>query len=242
MITLNYNDTKFEAYEAKPTGEVKGGIIVIHEIWGLNEHTKDIADRFAREGYWALAPSLLADTDIADHASELQLDLFNPEKRNEAQPKLRALMTPLQEPGFAEKMLGRVHACFEYLYDQSETHEWVAITGFCFGGSYSFSLATSEPRLQAAVPFYGHTNLEDTTVIKQINCPILAFYGEQDTGLVDNLPMIKAEMEQAGIDFSAQVYPDCGHAFFNDTNPYAYNETAAKDAWQRTLVFLDKQH
>lgn len=238
MIQLEYEGTRLDAYEARPAGEVKGGIIVIHEVWGLSDHIKSVADRFAAEGYIALAPELLAETDIAAHADTLMLDLFNPEKRNETQPKLRALMTPMQEPGFGEKTLGRVKVCFDHLYDMPETHEWVAITGFCFGGSYSFALAVAEPRLKAAVPFYGHADLSDAAKLKQIACPVQAFFGEKDEGLMESLPELKQAMKDAGVDFAATVYPDCGHAFFNDTNPYAYNEAAAKEAWQRTLELL----
>jgi carboxymethylenebutenolidase len=237
-LQLAFNGQEFSAYLAKPVGDVKGGIVVIHEVWALNDHTKSIADRFAAEGYVALAPDLLAETDIAKHAAELQLDLFNPERRNEAQPKLRALMTPMQEPGFGEKTLGRVRVCFDHLFNMPETREWVAVTGFCFGGSYSFALAMAEPRLKAALPFYGHVKLEDVNDLKKITCPILAFYGEKDEGLMAGLPDVKAAMKEAGVDFTAKVYPDCGHAFFNDTNPFAYNEAAATDAWRRSLEFL----
>lgn len=238
MIELTYDGTPLEVYEAMPKGESKGGLIVIEEVWGLTDHIKDIADRFASEGYYVLSPELLGETRIKERAGTLMLDLFNPEKRNEAQPKLRALMTPMQEPGFGKKTVGRVQACFDYLYEKPETNQWVAVTGFCFGGSYSFALATAESRLKRAVPFYGHANLEDVDPLKEIACPILAFYGEKDAGLMENLPNVQAEMELAGVDFTAQVYPDCGHAFFNDTNPFAYNETAARDAWRRTLDFL----
>lgn len=241
MEQVEYDGKPFDVYVARPEGEPKGAIIVIHEVWGLNDHTKDIADRFAAEGYVALAPSLLHETDIAKHAAKLQLDLFNPEKRNETQPKLRALMAPMQEPDFGPKTLGRVKACFDYLYNQPEAKQKVAITGFCFGGSYSFALAMAEPRLKAAVPFYGHADLSDEAKLRNIKCPILAFYGEKDEGLMANLPELQAAFEKAGVDFTAQVYPDCGHAFFNDTNPYAYNEAAAKDAWSRTLQFLGQE-
>lgn len=240
MLNLSTEGRDFPAYLAEPTGDVRGGIVVIHEIWALNAHTKSIADRFAAEGYVALAPDLLSETDIAKHAAVLQLDLFNPEKRNEAQPKLRELMSPMQEPEFGEKTLKRVQRCFDYLYDRPETQHHVAVTGFCFGGSYSFALAAVEPRLKAAIPFYGHANLEDIDELKKIACPILAFYGKNDAGLMENLPLVKAEMKEAGVNFTAQIYPNCGHAFFNDTNPYAYNEAAAKDSWQRSLTFLDR--
>lgn len=243
MISLDYRGTELAAYEARPEGamnEIKGGIIVIHEVWGLNDHTRDIADRFAAEGYIVVAPDLLSETDIAKYADTLQLDMFNPEKRNEAQPKVRALMAPMNAPGFGEKTLGRIRACFDYLYDLPEVRQRVAVTGFCFGGSYSFALATSEPRLKAAVPFYGHADVSDPAKLAGIQCPILAFYGENDANLMGTLPGVKAAMAKAGVDFTAEVYPDAGHAFFNDTNPFAYNEDAARDAWQKTLDFLRK--
>lgn len=240
-IELRTEAGPFEVYEAKPEGEIKGALIVIEEVWGLTDHIKSIADRFAAEGYYVIAPELLSETHIKEHAATLMLDLFNPEKRNEAQPKLRELMAPMHEPGFGEKTVGRVQACFDYLYDKPETKQWVAVTGFCFGGSYSFALATHEPRLKAAMPFYGHADLANPDSFKQIGCPVLAFYGEKDENLIKDLPELKSKMAEAGVDFTAQVYPDCGHAFFNDTNPFAYNETAAKDAWQRALDFLSKQ-
>jgi len=238
---LDYDGTPFEVYETTPDGEVKGGLIVIEEVWGLTDHIKDVADRYAAEGYYVVSPELLGETHIREHASELMLDLFNPEKRNEAQPKLRAMMTPMQEPGFGEMTVGRLRACFDYLYAKPQVKEWVAVTGFCFGGSYSYALSMAEPRLKAAVPFYGHTNLEDPDALKSIACPILAFYGEKDENLMKALPAVKDAMKAAGVRYTAQVYPDCGHAFFNDTNPFAYNEAAATDAWKRALEFLGSQ-
>lgn len=238
MIELTTEAGPFEVYEARPAGKIKGGLIVIEEVWGLTDHIKNIADRFAAEGYYVVSPELLSETHIKEHADTLMLDLFNPEKRNEAQPKLRELMAPMREPDFGEKTLARAKACFDHLYDKPETRQWVAVTGFCFGGSYSFALATAEPRLKAAVPFYGHANLEDPAALQRIACPILAFYGEKDENLMKSLPELKDKLAAAGVDFTAQVYSGCGHAFFNDTNPFAYNEAAAKDAWRRTLDFL----
>jgi carboxymethylenebutenolidase len=113
----------------------------------------------------------------------------------------------------------------------------VAVCGFCFGGSYSYSLAISESRLKAAVPFYGHASTE-ISELQKINCPVLAFYGEKDENLMSTLPELKENMKAAGVNYEAVVYPNCGHAFFNDTNKFAYNQEAATDAWQRTLRFL----
>lgn len=237
MIELSFEGEKFPVYLAEPGGEIKGAIIVIHEVWGLTDHTKSIADRFAAEGYVALAPELLGETEIGKHAATLMLDLFNPEKRNEAQPKLRALMAPMREPGFDEKTLGRLETCFNYLYDMPGVDGRIASNGYCFGGSYSFQLAAREPRLKAAIPFYGHAPTDPEELAK-ISCPVLAFYGEKDSGLMESLPEVRDMMAAAGVDYTARVYPDCGHAFFNDTNPFAYDELAASDAWRRALAFL----
>ncbi|UUL76249.1 dienelactone hydrolase family protein [Pseudarthrobacter sp. Fe7] len=79
-----------------------------------------------------------------------------------------------------------------------------------------------------------------TQSLRAINCPVLAFYGEQDTALMEELPGLKSRMRAAGVDFEAVVYPATGHAFFNDTNKYTYNPDAAADSWTRTLAFLEQ--
>jgi carboxymethylenebutenolidase len=235
MITID----SVPAYEVAPPGEALGGLIVIHEVWGLSAHIKDVAERFAAEGYHVIAPDLLSETDISAHATpQMQHDLFNPEKRNAVQPKLRELMAPLQSPEFARTTNDKLRAIFKYLYDQPALKHQVGVVGYCFGGSYSFSLAMIEPRLGAAVPYYGHADAS-VAELSNITCPVLAFYGEQDERLASALPELEEKMHAARVDFTAVVYPGAGHAFFNDTNPFAYNKAAAKDAWSQTLEFLD---
>jgi carboxymethylenebutenolidase len=238
MTKLEASGGAVPLYVSRPGGKPKGSVIVVHEVWGLAPHIKDVADRFAREGYLAIAPDLLVETGItAELVGDLQEQLFDPERRTAVQPKLRELMAPLQAPGFGEKTTERVKECFDFLERQPDVHDRIAIVGFCFGGTYSFSLAVQEPKLKAAVPFYGHS---DFTVaeLSKIQCPILAFYGEQDERLVAGLEKLESDMHEAHVKFTAQVYPDCGHAFFNDTNRFSYNADAAKDAWSRTLDFL----
>ena len=239
IVDLTSDGNSFAAYVARPGGEVKGGIIVIHEIWGLVEHVKSIADRFAAEGYVALAPNLLELGITEKMAGELQSELFDPKRRTAAQPKIRELMTPMQAPGFGEETLAKVQECFSYISGQDGVNERVGIMGFCFGGTYSFSLVVHQPKLKVALPFYGHSDFS-VEELKAITCPIYAFYGEQDERLMAQLPELKTNMAEAGVDFSAQVYPDCGHAFFNDTNPFAYNKAAASDAWDKALSFIAK--
>jgi carboxymethylenebutenolidase len=225
------------AYLARPGGVCRAGVIVIHEVWGLADHIKDVANRLASEGYLALAPDFLGDyVDVATLGG-LQEDLFNPEKRNAAQPRLRELMAPIHNPEFAGDTADKLSSCFDYLYNLPESQQKVATIGFCFGGSYGFTLAVREPRLKLALPFYGHADFS-AGKLSAINCPVRAFYGEKDENLIKALPDLKAKMAEAGVDFQTKVYPDCGHAFFNDTNKFAYNESAALDAWQLVLKNL----
>lgn len=241
MESLAQAGLHIAAYRAEPEGQCKGGIVLIHEVWGLTDHIKSVADRLAREGYLVLAPALLTGTDIERHMTpDMPKDLFNPETRNEVQPKVRALTAPLQTPEFARTTVAKLKACFDCLYEEAACGRKVAVMGFCFGGTYSFSLAVAEPRLLAAVPFYGHAD-QPAEELRSIVCPVLYFLGEHDGNLIAKLPALEERMHEAGVDVTVQVYENCGHAFFNDSNPYAYNKAAALDAWQRTLGFLETQ-
>ena len=238
IITISKETKPFPAFVTTPDQPSRGGIIVIHEVWGLNEHTKDVAKRFANEGYIALAPDLLSGTELdGGFDPQLMQQVQNTTNRDEAQKVLRAKMAPLQSPEFAQTTTDKLKNCFDWLMSNPETQGKIAVTGFCFGGTYAFALAVAEPRLKAAIPFYGHAEQPEDQ-LQTINCPILAFYGEQDTALVDKLPELETKMKIAGKDFQYKVYPNTGHAFFNDTNPNRYNEAAAQDAWARTLTFL----
>lgn len=239
MMELSSNGKQFPVYMSRPNGEIKGGLIVIHEVWGLVDHIKAVVDRFATEGYLVASPNLLSETGITNElAGELQQELFDPERRAKAQPKLRELMAPIQAPGFAEETTAKVQECYNYLAAQEGVNDRIGITGFCFGGTYSFSLAVHQPKLKVAIPFYGHTDFS-VEELKNIRCPILAFYGENDERLMSGLPELKTKMHEAGVDFTAQVYKDCGHAFFNNTNRFTYNEVAAQDAWLKTQAFIE---
>ena len=87
------------------------------------------------------------------------------------------------------------------------------------------------------MPFYGVP--PETATISTISCAVLAFYGETDTRLIDSLPEVTAAMQAAGVDFTAKIYENAGHAFFNDTSALMYRADAAVDSWQRTLAFLE---
>ena len=215
------------------------GLILIEEIWGLNDHIKDVSKRFAKEGYVVLSPELLFETSITQKADQSLLEqVKNPATRDKAQKKLRELFAPIQSPEFAKNAIEKLKACIVYLLNHKQVNGKVGVLGFCFGGTYAFALAADE-RVDAAIPFYGHAP-ESIDKIKSITCPVLAFYGEQDEGLMPSLPEVKKTMKKYGKDFEAVVYPNTGHAFFNDTNPNRYNKEASIDAWKKSLAFLQK--
>lgn len=227
-------------YLAKPEGDGKyPGLIIIHEVWGLTDHVREVANRFSREGFVAIAPNFFYDVEFNDHVDQSILgEMQDPEKRDDAQKKMRSALAPLQVPGFSEGMITKLEAAISTLLNHPCVSGQFGCVGFCFGGTYTFMLATREPRLKAAVPFYGQPPAQDE--VANISCPVLAFYGERDTALVEGLPVLKEAFEKYSKPFEAIVYPNCGHAFFNDTNPKTYNFPAALDAWEKTLAFLHK--
>jgi len=229
------------AYVATPAGAVRGGLVVVHEIWGLVDHITDVADRLASQGYLAVAPDLLSGIGISPEVGqEMQRirTLGSAEEQTRFQPMLREKMAPMQAPEFARGAIASLRRSVDYLAGRPEVGDRIGVIGFCFGGSYSFSLAAADERIRAAVPFYGSPPRPDQ--LATINCPVLAFYGDQDARLTAGLPELKQAMSAAGVEFTAQVYPGVGHAFFNDTSPFSYDAATATDAWNRTLTFLDQ--
>jgi carboxymethylenebutenolidase len=234
-ISIAATEKSFTAHLVRPEGASKGALIVIHEIWGLNPHTKDVAERFAAQGYLTLAPDLLSGTEVDGKVdATITRRLQDPATRDEAQKEMRAALAPMQHPAFSQEVMTKLAACFAFLYAETEH---IGVIGYCFGGTYSFARAVAEPRLKVALPYYGHAE-QNVGELKKITCPVYAFYGEQDHGLVDALPNLEKRMQEAGVSFKATVYPNCGHAFFNDTNPNMYNQAAATDAWEQTLSLL----
>jgi carboxymethylenebutenolidase len=227
-----------ETYRAAAAGPLKGGLVVIEEIWGLVPHIKDVADRFAAEGYLVLAPELLGDLLGAENGQELMEARNDPDeaKRTAAQPKLRELFSGMQDPSFAAGAVAKLTKVVDALEAEPGVDGRIGVLGFCFGGTYSFALAAADPRVKAAVPFYGSAPSPDD--IAKIQAPILALYGQHDERLIEALPGVESAMAEAGVDFTDHVYPDSGHAFFNDTNPHSFNDADAKDAWTRANEFL----
>jgi len=227
-------------YRAAPTVAPRGAVIVIHEIWGLVPHIRDVADRFAAEGYLAIAPDILSDAGITPEVgAELEALMRNSDEatRTAAQPMLREKLSASRSPEFAAEAVAKLMTVVDALAAEPGVDGRIGVTGYCFGGHYSFELAVADDRVKAAVPFYGSPPALDD--VGRITCPVLALYGEIDPPLMESLPALRQAMTDAQIDFADHVYPGAKHAFFNDTSASVYDPDAAADAWARTLAFFD---
>ncbi len=254
------------AYMARPkpaTGPVPG-LIVIQEIWGVDEHIRDLAERFATAGYATVAPDLYSvpagrppqlSFERVEAAkqflnsippSEWMSVLGDPSRREQELAKLPAdqgaqigetIGTLFGGMGRdTDKYLQALRATFSFLRSHPACGgHAVGSIGYCMGGGLSALLASSERELGAAAIFYGGSPSAEQTA--SIRCPIRGFYGVDDPRIVGGLPEFAAALAQAGIDHELRVYPDTGHAFFNDGRP-SYRYLAARDAWARVLAFF----
>lgn len=145
-------------------------------------------------------------------------------------------MSPLHAPEYATWAVGALTASLDHLAAQPDLDDRPGVTGFCFGSTYSFALAAADTRVKAAAPYYGSP--PESAELSRIDCPVLAFYGDQDANLIDGLPQVTAAMSEAGVDFTPVVDENTGHAFFNDTNARTYDGGHAADAWTKTLSFF----
>ena len=200
-------------------GAAKPGLIVIHEWWGLNDHIKDITNRFAEEGFVALAPDLYDGVVTKD-----------PEEAGR-------LMQGLDQ----ERALEILNGAVEYLKGEGEVDSSrLAVTGFCMGGSYALLLATRNGDIKAAAPFYGDVPADEA--LKNLRAPVLFIGADQDNWItLDKMERLNSAIEKYGKEGEVKIYKGVGHAFFNDTRPEAYDEVAAKDAWKSVNEFFKQR-
>jgi carboxymethylenebutenolidase len=224
MVEYPGDGVTIKAYLASPqVKEKRPAVIVVQEWWGLTDLIKDVAQRYAREGYVAIAPDLysrLGHKVTTDPSEAAQL--MNSLKQEDGLKDLNATVTYLKTaPNVDARKIG--------------------ITGFCMGGSYALMLPCINHDIRAAVPFYGWVPNPDTP-IQNLACPILYFYGEED-GFVPkaDVQRLEAALKKYKKSGEIKTYPGAGHAFFRDTDASVYKPTQAKDAWDRTLAFF-RQH
>jgi carboxymethylenebutenolidase len=262
---IRYGDNgEYSGYVARlsEVREPQPSVIVLQEIWGVDEHIQDITRRIAQAGYVAFAPDLfaidgerpgpLAQALIDDAKKFLnslpQAHWRDPEKRELAlsrysEHKQKSIADTLELifnlSGQLEQFVRQVFSTSAWLRNTYEYSygKGVASIGFCLGGGLSGMLAAQEPELRGAVIFYGSQPPED--IIPNIRCPIAGFYGGLDKRITDQVPAFAEKLKAAGKSFEYQIYEGAQHAFFNDTRP-SYHIKASRDAFVRTLAFLQK--
>jgi carboxymethylenebutenolidase len=225
-ILVEYPSDKvtMRAYVAAPqTKERRPAVIVIQEWWGLTGHIKDVAKRYAAEGYVAIAPDLYSRLGYA-----LTTDPGEAGK----------LMNTLQQ----EDGLKDLNATVAYLKSVPEVDATrIGVTGFCMGVSYALMLRCVNDDFKASVPFYAQVPNPDAP-LQQLSAPVLYFYGEDDGWITKaDVQRLAAGFKKYNKSGEIKTYPGAAHAFFRDTDKAVYRPEAAKDAWAHTTAFF-KQH
>jgi len=223
-------DGDMPAYRAMPaSGGPFPTVLVIQEVFGVHEHIKDICRRFAKAGYYAIAPALYARqgdpskyTDIPKLIAEIVVKVPTGE-----------VMSDLDAAVIYAKSTGKADT------------KRLAVTGFCWGGYATWMYAAHNPALKAAVAWYG-SDRKISDLIPQnpadiagdLQCPVLALHGGQDKSIPPETIEKRAEVcKAAGKTCEVKIYPDAQHGFNADYRP-SYNAEAAKDGWARTLAWF----
>ena len=203
------------AYVARPHTEVTAGVLLIQEWWGINDHIRDVAGRYATEGYLCIAPDLYRGRLAADTE------------------EASALMQALEIDDGLETIRKAMDAAAEtYALKQ------FAITGYCMGGTFALRAACEIPELKAAAPFYGDIPAE--SVLATLKVPTLFIAGKRDAWInPEKVNQLRAASEKYNLPVEIVSY-DADHAFFNDTRPQVYDAEAAADAWRRVLEHFGK--
>ena len=210
------------AYVSRPKdGKNLGTVIVIHENRGLVGHIKDVARRFAKEGFAAIAVDLMGRVGGSDQ--------FNgSDAATEAIKKVTGAM-----------VVEDLTAALNYMKKQNYVNGKVGVVGYCWGGGNSLNFATKCKDLSAAVVYYGR-NPDPLDSVANISCPIMGNYAEDDPNIMPGVEPLKTALAKAGKSFDIKTYPGAKHAFNNNTNADRYNPEAARDAWARTANFFKK--
>lgn len=217
MVEFESNGDVARGYISVPASGRGPGVVVIQEWWGLVPHIEDVADRFAAEGFVALAPDLYHG-DVArspDEAGKLMMAL----DIERAEKDLRGAIL--------------------YLLNQESTVGYqIGTIGFCMGGALSLYAASKNPQVGACVVFYGiHPKVKPD--LHNLRAPVLGIFAENDKSVPpEAVRELEAKLKERGKASSMHIYPGTDHAFFNDTRPEVYDAEASADAWQRTIEFF----
>lgn len=215
--TINFTTSKgaTTAIVTRPDGEASAAAILIHEWWGINDHIRDLAGRYAKEGYLCVAPDLFRGkvTKDPEEASRLMHDL---ETADGLETISQAIKKTRGELGVQR----------------------IGISGYCMGGTFALRAACEISELAAAAPFYG--DIPEDKVLAKLKVPTIFFAGTRDKWInPEKVEVLKQAASKYDLPLEVVSY-DADHAFFNDTRREVYDPNAAKDAWQRVLAHFRK--
>ncbi len=233
-VMIPVGDFKMPAYRAAPENRPNAPVVlVVSEIFGVHEHIADVARRFAKAGYCAVAPELFVRQGDAGAYGEIA-----------------KLMSEVIAKVPDAQVMGDLDACVAWAKGQGADAAKVGVTGFCWGGRITWLYAAHGPAVKAAVAWYGRlvgdgtplTPKHPVDLAAQLKAPVLGLYGGQDGGIpLETVEKMKAALAAAGTAAAKAsqfvVYPDAPHAFHADYRP-SYREAAAKDGWQRALAWF----
>ncbi|MBK6663536.1 MAG: dienelactone hydrolase family protein [Thermoflexaceae bacterium] len=213
IVTFPSNGGTAQGYLAKPASGTGKGVIVFQEWWGLNDNIKGIADRFAAEGFVALAP-----------------DMYHGKLTAEPDEAGKLLMA-LNIEQAAKDAAGAIQ------YVKGITGGPVGTVGFCMGGALSlFAACNNGKDVGACIDYYGgHPAIKYN--FAGLTAPVLGFWAENDGFANANQPVIEAGTKEAGVPYEGITYPGTGHAFFNEEHEGTFDKAAADDTWNRALAF-----
>jgi len=214
--TIQHGGMSISGYLAEPS-EVKAGLIVIQEWWGLTQDIKEVADRYAKEGYLAFAPDLYHGTVATepDEARKLAMAFERDVAAREVDTAIAWLKT--------ERGAGKV-----------------GCVGYCMGGGLSLAAAIRPTSNVDAVHVYYGGGMPSSEQIATIHVPVAGSYGSEDAGIpAEQVNMLRDTLTKAGVPNDITMYQGAAHGFFNWTRP-AFHPTAAEDSWAKSLAWFGK--
>jgi carboxymethylenebutenolidase len=233
-VTVKSGNDAILAYQARPDGAGQFPVVVvISEIWGLHEYIRDVARRFAKEGFYAIAPEMFQREGGVTHLTDIQ--------------EILKIVTAVPR----KQILQDLSATTAYARGQAAAlGTRVGVTGFCWGGSTTIQYAAHNQELRAAVAWYGPMGraykddpqpVTGFEVAKDIRCPFLGLFGEEDKNpLPDDVRKFEAALKQHNQQVEIVIYPQAGHAFHADYRQ-SYRPEAARDGWARCVGWF-KRH
>jgi carboxymethylenebutenolidase len=231
-VKIKVGDETLPGYRAQPA---KGGpfpvVLVVQEIFGVHEHIKDLCRRFAKAGYYAIAPELYFRQGDVSKLKTID--------------EIRPIVAKVPDA----QVMADLDATVDFAQKSGKGDvAKLAITGFCWGGRIVWLYAEHSKQLKAGAAWYGRlvgdpTELQPkhpVDIAADLKAPVIGLYGGKDQGIpVETVEQMRAALKKAKVDTEIVVYPDAPHAFLADYRP-SYVEADAKDAWQKMLAWFKK--